>query len=110
MKKLLSMILALCMVLSLCAFASAEGERKTISLWYHSGDAITDAYYTEVFNKLNESQDKYTFEYTSFAFKDFQDKFQNAVITDSMPDVVSLGFSNISTFTAPAVAPPAMRF
>ena len=100
MKKLLSMILALCLLLSLTSFASAEAGRQTVSLWYHSGDAITDAYYQGVFEKLNASQDKYTFEYTSFAFKDFQEKFQMAVTTDTMPDVVSLGFSNISAFTA----------
>ena len=100
MKKLLSMILALSMLLTLASFASAEAGRQTVSLWYHSGDAITDAYYQEVFEKLNASQDKYTFEYTSFAFKDFQEKFQMAVTTDTMPDVVSLGFSNITAFTA----------
>ena len=100
MKKLLSVILALCMLLSLASLAAAEEGRKTVSLWYHSGDAITDAYYQGVFEKLNAAQDKYTFEYTSFAFKDFQEKFQMAVTTDTMPDVVSLGFSNISAFTA----------
>ena len=100
MKKMLSVILALCMLLSLASLASAEEGRKTVSLWYHSGDAITDAYYQGVFESLNAAQDKYTFEYTSFAFKDFQEKFQMAVTTDTMPDVVSLGFSNISAFTA----------
>ena len=100
MKKLLSITLALCMLLSLCAFAFADGERQTVNFWYHSGDAITDAYYEGVIEKLNQSQDKYTFVYTSFAFKDFQEKFQMAVTTDTMPDVVSLGFSNISAFTA----------
>lgn len=99
MKKLVSLLLVLCMAFAVCSFASAE-ERQTVSLWYHSGDPVTDAYYLDVFEKLNAAQDKYTFEYTSFAFSDFQEKFQMAVMTKTMPDVVSLGFSNISTFTA----------
>lgn len=99
MKKLVSLMLVLCMALAVCSLATAE-ERQTVQLWYHSGDAVTDAYYEDVFAKLNASQDKYTYEYTSFAFSDFQEKFQMAVMTNTMPDVVSLGFSNIATFVA----------
>lgn len=99
MKKLISILLVLCMAFAVCSFASAE-ERQTVSLWYHSGDPVTDAYFERAFAELNASQSRYTFEYTSFAFSDFQEKFQMAVMTNTMPDVVSLGFSNIATFTA----------
>lgn len=99
MKKLVSLLLVLCMALSVCSLASAD-ERQTVTLWYHSGDVATDAYYEKAFEEMNNAQDKYTFEYVSFAFADFQEKFQMAVMTNTMPDVVSLGFSNIATFVA----------
>ena len=99
MKKLVSLMLVLLMALAVCVSASAA-ERQTVTLWYHSGDTVTDAYYEKAFEELNASQDTYTFEYVSFAFSDFQEKFQMAVMTNTMPDVVSLGFSNIATFTA----------
>ena len=99
MKKMGSMLLAMCLLLSVfCAVGLAE--RQTIEFWYHSADEATDTYYQSVMDELNAAQDQYQYNYTSFAFSDFQEKFQMAVMTNTLPDVVSLGFSNISTFTA----------
>lgn len=61
---------------------------------------MTDAYFEDYFAKINAEQDQYEINYSSFSFADFQEKFQMAVSTDTMPDVVSLGFSNVATFTA----------
>jgi len=80
--------------------AAAPVEKQTLDYWYHSSDPITDAYYEDYFDKLNASQDLYEVKYTSFSFADFQEKFQMAVSTDTMPDVVSLGFSNVAAFIA----------
>ncbi len=80
--------------------STAPGEKVTLSFWYHSADPVTDAYYQQRIEELNASQDQYEVTYTSFSFADFQEQFQMAVSTDTMPDVVSLGFSNIAAFTA----------
>lgn len=80
--------------------ATGTGEKQTLEFWYHSGDPVTDAYFEDYFTELNASQDQYEVKYTSFNFADFQEKFQMAVMTDTMPDVVSLGFSNVATFVA----------
>ena len=80
--------------------AAAPAEKKTLEYWYHSADPVTDAYFEDYFDKINAEQDQYEIKYTSFSFADFQEKFQMAVSTDTMPDVVSLGFSNVATFTA----------
>ncbi len=82
------------------ASQASTGEKQTLEFWYHSGDPTTDAYFEEYLGELNASQDQYEVKYTSFNFADFQEKFQMAVTTDTMPDVVSLGFSNIATFVA----------
>lgn len=78
----------------------SSGEKQTLEFWYHSSDPVTDAYFEDYFEELNASQDQYEVVYTSFSFADFQEQFQMAVSTNTMPDVVSLGFSNIAAFTA----------
>ncbi len=103
MKKITALFLTLTLALSLLSgigTAAAQSEPQTINFWYHSADTVTDAVFAQVFEELNASQSKYKFVYTSFAFQDYQVKFQMDVVTNTMPDVVSLGFSNISPFTA----------
>lgn len=78
---------------------SASGKQE-LNFWYHSGDPETDAFFEGFLADLNASQDQYEVVYTSFNFADFQNQFQMAVMTDTMPDVVSLGFSNLAMFTA----------
>ena len=82
------------------ASSTASTGKKTLTYWYHSADPVTDAYFEDYFAKINAEQDQYEINYSSFSFSDFQEKFQMAVSTDTMPDVVSLGFSNVATFTA----------
>ena len=102
MKKALSLMLTTVLLLTVClaAYPAAAESRQTVTMWYHSADTVTDGVFAEIFAELNELQDEYEFVYNSFAFSDFQEKFQMAVVTDTMPDLVSLGFSNIATFTA----------
>ncbi len=105
MKKIL-VFMTICLVSMSMAFAQGGSESakasgpQVLNFWYHSGDTVTDAFFQDYFAKLNASQDKYEVVYTSFNFAGFQEKFQMAVMTDTMPDVVSLGFSNIATFIA----------
>ena len=104
-------IVAVMLVIALAAvsvFAGGSSDKKAttssgkqiINFWYHSGEPVTDEYFENYFAELNASQDQYEVRYTSFNFADFQDQFQMAVMTDTMPDIVSLGFSNVATFTA----------
>lgn len=82
------------------AQSTAPAKKQVLNFWYHSGDTVTDAFFQNYFAKLNASQNTYEVVYTSFNFAGFQEKFQMAVMTNTMPDVVSLGFSNIATFIA----------
>ena len=81
--------------------AKAEtGEKQKIEFWYHAADEASSAMFEEIFAELNASQDKYEYVYTGFANKDFPDAFTTAIATGTMPDVVSLGFSNVMTYVA----------
>lgn len=78
----------------------ASGERQKVEFWFHAADEKNNAIYEDLFKQFNESQDQYEAVYTGFANKDFPDKFAMAIATDTMPDVVSLGFSNVMTYVA----------
>lgn len=78
----------------------ATGKKEVIEFWYHAADERSSAIYQELIDELNASQDEYQYNYTGFANKDFPDKFQMAIATNTMPDVISTGFSSIMTYAA----------
>lgn len=114
MKKVLAMILAMSMVmmcLTGCGSSSDKddsgkdtgkdtGKRQKIEFWYHASDEQSTAMFEEMFKELNASQDKYEYVYTGFANKNFPDAFSTAIATGTMPDVVSLSFTNVMTYAA----------
>lgn len=73
-------------------------QKKKIEFWYHAADQQSSALFEEIFARLNASQERYEFVYTGFAYKDFPDAFAAAIATGTMPDVCSLGFSNVMTY------------
>lgn len=75
-----------------------NGERQVIEFWFHAADENSSQMYEELMDTFNQSQEKYEARYTGFSNKDFPDKFAMAVATDTMPDVVSLGFQNVMTY------------
>lgn len=82
------------------AGTAAGGEKEIVEFWYHAADEKTNEIYEGLFERFNSSQDQYEARYTGFANKDFPDKFAMAIATDTMPNVVSLGFSNVMTYVA----------
>lgn len=80
--------------------AKKSGEKQKIEFWYHATDEQSSIMFEGIFKDLNAAQDTYEFVYTGFANKDFPDAFATAVATGTMPDVVSLGFSNVMTYAA----------
>lgn len=89
---------------------TAKKEKEVIEFWYHAADEKANGVYEELFARLNQSQSDYEYHYTGFANKDFPDKFAMAIATDTMPDVVSLGFSNVMTYAAQDALLPANEY
>lgn len=79
---------------------TASKDKQVIEFWYHAADEKSNEIYEQLFEEFNSSQDQYEARYTGFANKDFPDKFAMAIATNTMPDVVSLGFSNVMTYVA----------
>lgn len=76
------------------------GEKPVIEFWFHAADEKGNAAYQELIDELNASQDEYEYHYTGFSNKDFPDKFQMAIATNTMPDVISTGFNSVMSYAA----------
>ena len=84
MKKFLSMILALALVASLCAFAYAE-DAVTLTAWYYADEGASEGY------DLWAEQVKAAYPYISMEFEELPydsgpEKFTVAVATNTYPD------------------------
>lgn len=77
-----------------------SGKKEVIEFWYHAANENGNLIYQELIDELNASQDEYEYRYTGFANKDFPDKFQMAIATDTMPDLISTGFGNVMSYAA----------
>ena len=98
MKKFL--VLFLMLVLCLGAMTSTASASEKIEFWFHAANETSNAEYEKLFGLLNEIQDEYEFVYTGFASSNFADSLNMAIATQTMPDVISTGFSNITNWTA----------
>ena len=98
MKKFLVLLLTL--VLCMSAMVSTASARETIEFWFHAANESSNIEYEKLFDILNEVQDDYEFVYTGFASNNFADALNMAIATQTMPDVISTGFSNITNWTA----------
>lgn len=99
MKKLLSLVLCV-LLLTGGLSIGASAEKQTIEFWFHSATESSNVAYEELFGILNSIQDEYEFVYTGFASANFPDALNMAIATNTMPDVISTGFSNVTNWTA----------
>ena len=97
MKKFL--VLFLMLVLCLGAMTSTASAREKIEFCFHAANETSNAEYEKLFGILNEIQDEYEFVYTGFASSNFADSLNMAIATQTMPDVISTGFSNTVSYT-----------
>ena len=82
MKKLFAIVLALVFVLS--AFAFAEGEKTTVTIW-HTFTKDQEAYLVKAAEDFNALQDKYFVEVLPQAYSGFTDTVKNAVRSGDGP-------------------------
>lgn len=99
MKKTLSLLLALCMVMSLCVITTAVAEPKEIVFWTGlSGNLGESVQY--IVDGFNASQDewKVVAEYQG-SYYDIAAKLQTAVVTGDEPDIVQSECTRVSMFS-----------
>lgn len=84
MKKFLSLLLALALVLSLSSFALAE--KTTIRAWITDG--AETVVYTEIFDDFNGKSEDIVIDYQFFAQDELINKLQTAPVVGDTPDIV----------------------
>jgi multiple sugar transport system substrate-binding protein len=94
-KKLLSLVLAIVMVLTMAAAASAEGATP-ITAWITDG--AETAIYTEMFNDFNAKQTDIVVNYQFFAQDELLNKLQTAPIVGDAPEIIIIDGLQIPYF------------
>lgn len=122
MKKLVSVALAAFMLFGLAACsgtaspdgsgatgqsaASNNGKREVVEFWYHDGNIISNEIYEKLIADFNASQDKYEAKYVSFPTAEYLQKLNLAKSTDTLPDVISLRLSDVTTLMSQDILMP----
>ena len=103
MKKILALVLALCMMLSLATFAQAEGTATTLTMWTFI--AQHQEFYesmAEMWNEANPDR-QIDIQVTTLGYDDMHNKYKIALQADEgAPDIcdVELGqFPNVLSFS-----------
>lgn len=116
MKKIVSILLVAVLVVTVtgCSFGGgtkeSKKEKQTVEFWYHAADEKSNAIFEKLIDNYNQTHDDYEFKYTGFSNKDFPDKISMAIATNTMPDVISLGFSNIMTYVSQDALVPVTNY
>lgn len=99
MKKFASLMLALIMVVSVCAFASAEG-RVEVEFWYGLGGA-TGEIVQKTIEEFNAMQDKYTIiGVTKGSYTETFQEIQAPIAAGNPPALTILEYSQVSKLAA----------
>lgn len=77
---------------------SASGEKETIEFWYHDGNPTSNAIFEEVIKMFEEDYPQYEVKYVGLPSDSYLQKYNVAVATNSVPDVVSIRDMDISSF------------
>lgn len=89
MKKLVVLVLALSMVLSMTVLSGAAvAEKTTITLWRGQGTDHEEALYNRQIEEFNAQSETTVVEYEVFPYNDFATTVRAAASTNSLPDVV----------------------
>lgn len=89
MKKLVVLVLALSMVLSMTVLSGAAvAEKTTITLWRGQGTDHEEALYNKQIEEFNAQSETTVVEYEVFPYNDFATTVRAAASTNSLPDVV----------------------
>ena len=95
--RMLSLILCLSLLLSFAAYASAEG-KTNIVFWYHDGNPTSNPIFEELVKRFEAAYPQYTVEYVPLPNDSYLQKYNTAIATNTMPDVISFRDADASAF------------
>lgn len=78
--------------------AANNKEKQTITFWYHDGNPTSNSIFEETIKKFEEKYPQYKVEYVGLPSDSYLQKYNIAVATNSVPDVISIRDMDISSF------------
>lgn len=108
-KRVLGILLAAVLAAGSLAGCGAEKEeakgtkkesskKETIEFWYHDGNPTSNAIFEEVIQRFEEKYPQYEVKYVGLPSDSYLQKYNVAVATNSVPDVISIRDMDISSF------------
>lgn len=112
MKKLIALLLAVVMVLSLAACSDTSGgsaqntdsqggedpqEVTTIEFWYHDGNDTSNAYWNQIIEAFEAKYPQYRVNYTGLPAESYNTKYTTAIATGTAPDVLDVRDTDMAT-------------
>lgn len=76
----------------------ASGEKQTIEFWYHDGNPTSNPIFEELILRFEEKYPQYEVEYVGLPSDSYLQKYNTAVATNTVPDVVSIRDMDVSSF------------
>jgi multiple sugar transport system substrate-binding protein len=76
----------------------ASGEKQTIEFWYHDGNPTSNPIFEELIRRFEEKYPQYEVEYVGLPSDSYLQKYNTAVATNTVPDVVSIRDMDVSSF------------
>lgn len=98
-KKLLTTAVMAAMGLSIFGGIAAHAEEKqTIEFWYHDGNPTSNPIFEELIKRFEEKYPQYEVEYVGLPSDSYLQKYNTAVATNTVPDVISIRDMDMSSF------------
>lgn len=78
--------------------SAPAGEVSTIEFWYHDGNPTSNAIFEELIKRFEGQNPGYKVDYVGLPADSYLQKYNTAVATNTVPDVVSIRDMDVSTF------------
>ena len=76
----------------------ASGEKQTIEFWYHDGNPTSNPIFEELIKRFEDKYPQYEVKYVGLPADSYLQKYNTAVATNTVPDVVSIRDMDVSSF------------
>lgn len=77
---------------------ASAGEKQTIEFWYHDGNPTSNPIFEELINRFEDKYPQYEVKYVGLPSDSYLQKYNTAVATNTVPDVVSIRDMDVSSF------------
>lgn len=82
------------------AEGGTTGEKETIEFWYHDGNTTSNPIFEELIKRFEEKYPQYEVNYVGLPSDSYLQKYNTAVATNTVPDVISIRDMDVSSFVS----------